>query len=918
MSFRLTTLLFGLFLGVLWIFGLMLALGRSSLDLGSVLPKFAKEARGGIDVVDIAKDGKHYVFTKTPEGWRLKVPPSEQQVRVDDSEIEGLIDDIRTARHSNNETDINRNVHDERWGLTSPQITATLKNAAGKEWKLFVGKESEDRAFVYVNSSERGSDVLAVKRSAVAKLFFDDINKFRLRRLLEAKELTARRVDLKETRDGKVSELVLEKPKEKTWWLTKPPLGPADFEGSPSGSPEQSVRGLLGAVTNLRVEDFEPIGGPEAVDEKNAILRIEVDSDSGDFGAKDKDKAARKTEVLLIGDKVRDKDQYFARLVGDNSVVRVSSKQLEPIFALIKDPKPLRSHDVSQIEPAAVDAVEIIRGQEFAKLFKQGDGWRVFPSDEAPREASTAAVTGPTGLLPALQGQHEIKDKDFVDADTPEKKKELEAKFAPDKLEAKVLAWVDSLQPEPAKKDEKKEETKEDKKDDKKEASKDDKKQESKGDKKDEAKDKKPATDNKDDAKDDKAPPKFKEGVKPVVTLSFVKADKDKVLVRREAADVEPIYFNLAAAAFDKIVPRDMALAFFDTAIKTFSPADAVKLELTRAPVKDRDKLLETFLLQRASKDKEPEKSKEPDKSKDKEKEPTKDADKTKDKEPAKDADKTKDKEAESKGEWKLLEPKEFVGKGDVDTGEIDAVLSRLASLRAVRWVQKAGKDTLSHYSLDDKHWTIRVAVTLKKQESDKEEPKPFVLRLGDSSNKDADKGAVFAIVEGTDYVFLVDSKLDKLLKDAEFRDRQVLKFDPAKVKELRVFVATADKETRKPVFEREADKSWKDKKDTLGFKIDNRKVDDLLDTLSNLQVVRYVNVKGAPPKDYELGEAAPLKFEIVMDDGKTIHTVAVGAASEKNGPYYAQCSALPGGVFLLAKDPFGELMGKVTYFRKD
>ncbi len=142
--------------------------------------------------------------------------------------------------------------------------------------------------------------------------------------------------------------------------------------------------------------------------------------------------------------------------------------------------------------------------------------------------------------------------------------------------------------------------------------------------------------------------------------------------------------------------------------------------------------------------------------------------------------------------------------------------------------------------------------------------------------------------------------------------------FDAAKVKELRVLITTADKEVRKPIFERDADKTWKDSKGTLGFKIDSRKVDALVDTLAKLQVTRYLNVKEAPPKEYELGDAAPLKFEIVMDDGKTVYTVSVGAQSEKNGPYYAQSSALPGGVFLLSRDPFAELMGKVTYFRKD
>ena len=205
-----------------------------------------------------------------------------------------------------------------------------------------------------------------------------------------------------------------------------------------------------------------------------------------------------------------------------------------------------------------------------------------------------------------------------------------------------------------------------------------------------------------------------------------------------------------------------------------------------------------------------------------------------------------------------------------------------------------------------------------KSKKATRKSPNPFRPSPcpATASNKDTDKGGICAALEGTDYIFLVDSQVEKLLKDAEFRDRHVLKFDPTKVKELRVFI-THDKEVRKPVFEREPDKNWKDKGGHLGFKLDSRRIDDLLDRLSDLQVVGYLNVKGDGPKDYELGDAAPLRFEVLMDDGKT-HTLAIGAASEKSGPFYAQSNALPGGVFLVGKDPFAELMGKVSYFRKD
>jgi len=83
MNFRTTTLLFGILLAVLWVFGLMLAWKKSSLDEGYILPRMVKD-NPTINYVEIAKGGKRYIFTKTPAGWRLKVPPHEQEVRVDD------------------------------------------------------------------------------------------------------------------------------------------------------------------------------------------------------------------------------------------------------------------------------------------------------------------------------------------------------------------------------------------------------------------------------------------------------------------------------------------------------------------------------------------------------------------------------------------------------------------------------------------------------------------------------------------------------------------------------------------------------------------------------------------------------------------------------------------------------------------
>ena len=56
MNFRTTTLLFGILLGVLWIFGLMLAWRKSERDEGYILPRMTKESEN-INFVEVTKAG---------------------------------------------------------------------------------------------------------------------------------------------------------------------------------------------------------------------------------------------------------------------------------------------------------------------------------------------------------------------------------------------------------------------------------------------------------------------------------------------------------------------------------------------------------------------------------------------------------------------------------------------------------------------------------------------------------------------------------------------------------------------------------------------------------------------------------------------------------------------------------------------
>jgi hypothetical protein len=953
MNFRTTTILFGLLLAVLWVLGLMLAIRKPGLDDAFVMPRLANLNKDAINYVEVKKGDKSYLFIKDKDkGWLLKESPSDQEVRAEGRKVDDLVEELRTARHANAEvTDLTRDL--KRWGLQPPKITVTLKDTSpsGLEAEFYIGEESGDKAFVYCSSSERKRDVLAVKRSSISSVFITDIDDFRVRRLLTGTDLTVKRIKLVENKDGKTTELALEEVGDNSWKFIAPKYGAAQFASmtaAPKGPPkldkldkldkqtkqDQSIFSLINAVTGLRAERFEPINTTMRIDEKKALLRIELEtSEGGKLPKKDKEKGKFTKEVLLIGDKLRkakedDPVQYYAQLLGDNSVVVVDGKLLEPVFAMLKDSKLLRSRDVAQFEIADVDAADVFKdAKDFVKLYLRDRQWLLFAPDITPRKASNSTVDGPGGLLAAIQGKNEIADSGFVDTDTEQKLKDVEAKFAKDKILATVSVWSESLEPE---KEAKKDEKKDDKKDDKKDVK--DKKDEKKDDKKD-AKDGK-----KDDKKDEIVRPETKKDAKPLVTLTFVGLTTDKVLVKREAKDSDPVYFELAKADFDKIVPPEMALTFFDTSLTTFDFKDVNKLELVRR----QDKEGEKFVLDKVAKKDEPKKD---DVKKDEPKkvEPKKDdtkkdtaADTKKDtatdtkkdtatakddskketpKETKKDdKDDKKDDKKEPELYWKIMEPKDWGGKTEAETAEVDGVLQQLAGMKAERWVGNVKKGNPAERGLDNP--SIMATVTSKVKEGDKETTKTFTLKIGNKSRRDSDAGGYYALVDGSDYIFVVSASVEKSLRDAEFRDRHVLKFDPAKVKELQCYITdTTGKVQFKPLFKRDKDKWAASNLDVVNP--DLEAVDKLLKNLSDLKAVRYLNVKPPGSKDFKLDEKIPLKYEITMEDGKK-YWVAVGAESEKGGPYYAMCSEMPNVVFLVPRFQFAAAMEGLPYFSKE
>src|SRR5208337_1891121 len=97
------------------------------------------------------------------------------------------------------------------------------------------------------------------------------------------------------------------------------------------------------------------------------------------------------------------------------------------------------------------------------------------------------------------------------------------------------------------------------------------------------------------------------------------------------------------------------------------------------------------------------------------------------------------------------------------------------------------------------------------------------------------DKPGVFAIEGNSDLVFLVDPDTVKPLREAEFRDRTVFKFDSAKVKDLKVTIRKDGKAVT-ALFERNADTgAWVLKSGPEDLNLNEDKINDFVGQLSDL-----------------------------------------------------------------------------------
>jgi hypothetical protein len=144
---------------------------------------------------------------------------------------------------------------------------------------------------------------------------------------------------------------------------------------------------------------------------------------------------------------------------------------------------------------------------------------------------------------------------------------------------------------------------------------------------------------------------------------------------------------------------------------------------------------------------------------------------------------------------------------------------------------------------------------------------------------------------------------------------RQVLAFDAAKVKEVKLTILTKVEERTMAFVRNPKDKSWEDKSGLQKFNLDPEKVNELLKWLADLKAERFVSLTGGPREEQKLTKEASLEINIALDNGKVL-TLTVGASLER-GSYYAHSSAWADAVFLLPADKIDPILEGPGYFAK-
>ncbi|MFN4258669.1 MAG: DUF4340 domain-containing protein [Gemmataceae bacterium] len=340
---------------------------------------------------------------------------------------------------------------------------------------------------------------------------------------------------------------------------------------------------------------------------------------------------------------------------------------------------------------------------------------------------------------------------------------------------------------------------------------------------------------------------------KPTIQLTFGKKEKELIYVRRQMG--EQVTDVQVSQSLARSVDQDK-LAFLDRQLPTFPrDADVTKIVLTRDG--------QTFELVHEK--------------------------------PEGTADAT----------WKLTQPKDLAGRS-ADENKVNRIIEGLRLLNNRGYIAENPSDSdLTRFGLNPP--VVQVTLTIRKNDQETEDR---VYRFGKETPKDVLD--IYAMQGDRPLVFRVNNRILEDLR-ADLPDARLFTFAANRVQEVKIqgWQKTLGFLTSVVVQRDPASPNvWQAVQAPEGLMIDNRKMSNFVNMLADLRAGEFVVFKTGPKPEYQLGDKDRLlRIEMTLEGDKTSYTLTIGKLDEEKKGYYAECSTLPGDVFLLSQDQLQQIL---------
>ena len=317
--------------------------------------------------------------TSSDEKWKLTKP---KEMEVEKSAVEDLIDDLEGAKIDEFVTDTPEDADLEKYGLKQPAATITvyLKDGGGSAAYEIGSLHEEDEQKFYARRAG-SKNVYLVKKEDLREDILSGYLLFKDKEVVKFSKSDALKVIVEQA-----DKTVVATKKEDDWQLTQPVTAPAD-----SGR----IDSLLWAVNSLDAVRFAEEAPKDlakyGLDKPAVKLTIEVEEEVEDEDDEEKEndddaekekKKVKRSITLLLGQKVEDEDEYYAKLTeGENKdfVFTVKKYDYEKVTAEFHD------REVVDVTKSDVEEISLKYKDETITCKKDAekDEWKI----TSPREA---------------------------------------------------------------------------------------------------------------------------------------------------------------------------------------------------------------------------------------------------------------------------------------------------------------------------------------------------------------------------------------------------------------------------------------------------------------------------------------------------------------------------------------------------